>query len=352
MANERLTNDQLQFFLENGYLLLKDILNKDKCETFDQDIVQPALLKYAGIDQYDPHTWSTALTKTMATGDYDILDSNPTILPGVMVRRVQENGADPISDHDSLGLDLVSLNPILDQLHCTPVMKINRSGMGRGEGDDLGNNEQRKDWEWIHHNVGWIHVRFPLHVDDVLSSKQQKMKTFHVDGGHFTPHFLDSPEQSIIVLPMIRPVSIGGGNTLILKKSHIYMTQQLAKAGLSGIPRHVTQDANDVANLWPQHLVIEMAPCDAGDVLLMHPFLIHGAGQAITGHPLRIAFNLGVKWNKHPIINGYSNGNGDDDNDDRKSNADSSLEDEERLSWVERSIAWALQQSTGFMESV
>jgi hypothetical protein len=85
----------------------------------------------------------------------------------------------------------------------------------------------------------------------------------------------------------------------------------------------------------------------------MHPFLIHGAGQAITGHPLRIAFNLGVKWNKHPIINGYSNGNCDgNDNDDRKSNADSSLEDEERLSWVERSIAWALQQSTGFMESV
>lgn len=353
-----LTNEQLQFFLENGYILLKEILNKEKCKTFDQEIVQPALLKHAGIDQHEEHTWNTALTKTMATGDYDV--AIPDLLPGVMVRQ-QGNGANPISDDDSLDLDLTPLAPILDQLHCMPATR--RSRMDKDKHESNGNNndddddEMKKDWEWIHHNVGWIHVRFPLHVNDVLSPKE--IKTFHVDGGHFTPHFLDSPEQSIIILPMIRPVSIGGGNTIILKKSHIYMAQQLSKAGLKGISRQETQDTNDVAKLWPQNLITEMAPCNAGDVLLMHPFLVHSAGQAIRGHPLRIAFNMGVKWNRRPIIvNGYGSATTDTDTDtndkviDDTCNAEISLEKEERLSWMERSIVWALRQSTSFVDNV
>ena len=45
-----------------------------------------------------------------------------------------------------------------------------------------------------------------------------------------------------------------------------------------------------------------MAPCEAGDVFLLRPFLVHAAGQAHEGHPLRIAFNMGVKWKRKPII--------------------------------------------------
>ena len=78
-----LTDEELQFFLENGYILLKEILNKEKCKTFDQEIVEPALLKHAGIDQREEHTSNTALTKTMATGDYDVQISD--LLPDIMV---------------------------------------------------------------------------------------------------------------------------------------------------------------------------------------------------------------------------------------------------------------------------
>ena len=157
------------------------------------------------------------------------------------------------------------------------------------------------DWDWLHHNVGWIHVRFPI-----SGRRNQQAKdiptSWHIDGGHYTPHYIDSPEQSVIVLPMIQDVRVGGGNTLLLSKSHIYMAQKLAQAGTDGIPREKTQNANDVAQFWPEHWIVEMAPCEAGDVFLLRPFLVHAAGQAHEGHPLRIAFNMGVKWKRKPII--------------------------------------------------
>jgi len=295
-----LSSSQLEEFQQNGYLLLKGILDPTECERFDVSIVQPAIKKYAGIDQSDPTTWNTDILKRMATGDYS--REKPNILPGVMVRK--EDGLDPIPDEHSL--DLSALKPILDQLHG-------------------GANA----WDWLHSNVGWIHVRFPLAMEEKTRIKDND--TWHVDGGHFTPHFIDSPEQSVVVLPMIRPVGVGGGNTLILKKSHIYIAKMLGKAGADGVPREVTQNASDVARIWPENLTIEIAPCDKGDVLIFHPFTVHAAGQASVGHPLRIAFNMGVRWRKNPIIS-----------------KEKELE-EQPISWLEKSIAWALDESSDFL---
>jgi len=264
------------------------------------DVVQPALQRYAQIDQTDPTTWNTDLLKGMTTGDYN--QAKPHILPGVMVRK--EDGSDPIPDESNL--DLSVLNPILDQLH--------------------GNSSA---WEWLHRNLGWIHVRFPLGVDETTNGKD--ITTWHVDGGHFSPHFIDSPEQSVVILPMIRPVGVGGGNTLILKKSHIYMTQRLRQAGEDGLPSDDTQNANEVAKIWPDELITEIAPCDAGDVLLLHPFTVHAAGQTNAGHPLRIAFNMGVRWRRNPII------------------LEEDVAEKQTRSWLEKCIAWALNEPLEFL---
>ena len=300
-----LSSSQLENLQSNGYLLLKGILDPKTCKDFDDNIVQPSLKKYGGIDQTNPATWNTDRLKAFATGDYN--SEKPNILPGVMVR--QKSGLDPIPDEESL--DLSALTPILDQLH-----------------------GGRNTWEWLHKNVGWIHARFPL--DTAAKTKMKDVKTWHVDGGHFTPHFINSPEQSIIVLPMIRSVDKGGGNTLILKKSHIYMAQMLEKAGTDGIPREVTQNASDIARIWPEELIVEVSPCDAGDVLLIHPFCVHAAGEACAGQPPRVAFNMGVRWKNTPII--------DKDNATQATNLVSS-------SWLEKNIALALNESLEFLSS-
>ena len=394
-----LTDEQLKFFIENGYILIKRILHQTKCKQFDEQIVQPALEKYGigdiHLNDNDKRTWNSSSNSSsdssssssssssspiterlisMATGDYDL--DKPHILPGVMIRK--ENGENPISDRDSDTLGLDVLNPILDQLHCRSRSR-SRSRLGNksvaNSSEDAGTE---KDWEWLHKNVGWIHVRFPPHVDsdsiesvDVdsdganvpTSHKEYTHKhtrsTFHIDGGHFSPHFLDSPEQSVVIIPMIRPVEIGGGNTVILKKSHVYMAQQLAKAARNGngIPREETQNCNNIANVWPRDLIVEVAPCEAGDVLIMHPFLVHAAGRVRNcDSTLRIAFNMGVRWNNnmsagtdvrnylivHDTI-GTSLEEGGDGQEEGGGQ-------EVYLSWMEKSIAWALKQSTSFME--
>ncbi len=188
----------------------------------------------------------------MATGDFD--KEMPSFLPGVMVRK--PSGQNPISDEESL--DLSPLNLILDQLH--------------------GGNSKSRNREWLHENVGWMNVRFPCR-----HTNRKDTKTWHVDGGHFSPHFLLSKEQSVVILPMIRSVDSGGGNTVVLKRSHIYMAQRLHDAGKAGIPKEITQNANEIAAMWPKDLIVEIAPCFAGDMLLMHPFLVHTAGFADEG---------------------------------------------------------------------
>lgn len=232
----------------------------------------------------------------MATGDFD--KEMPSFLPGVMVRK--PSGQNPISDEESL--DLSPLNLILDQLH--------------------GGNSKSRNREWLHENVGWMNVRFPCR-----HTNRKDTKTWHVDGGHFSPHFLLSKEQSVVILPMIRSVDSGGGNTVVLKRSHIYMAQRLHDAGKAGIPKEITQNANEIAAMWPKDLIVEIVPCFAGDMLLMHPFLVHTAGFADEGKPLRIAFNMGVKWTKDPTI---SKG--------------------EQDSFLEESIGWSLEHDLEFLD--
>lgn len=46
--------------------------------------------------------------------------------------------------------------------------------------------------------------------------------------------------------------------------------------------------------------VVQAAPCCAGDVLIMHPFLVHSASLNYS-NDMRLAFNLGVRWRRVPI---------------------------------------------------
>jgi len=310
----KLTNSQLIEFEQSGYLILKRILDPTTCGDFDRNIVEPALMQYAGIDPENADTWSSTESKTrlksLATNDYSDKDKSNIILPGVMIRK--KDGSDPIPDE--CNLDLSPLEPILDQLH-------NRTKHT--------SNIYNRNWKWMHTNVGWIHVRFPLEQKNI-EKNLQNIKSWHIDGGHFSPHHIDSPEQSIVILPMIRSVSVGGGNTIILQKSHIYMAQKLQEAHGQGIPKELTQNTSEIAKLWPKHLIQEVAPCDKGDVIFLHPFLIHSAGQAKEGQPLRIAFNMGVRWKSKPIIESIVH--------------PKDSESHNQLSWLENNICWCLKQ--------
>jgi hypothetical protein len=269
MQPQSLSSSQLQQFSRDGFLLVRNVLDAAECARFDREVLQPALRAYGGIDQDDPSTWSNHKLKSMATGDYnDETYEGP--IPGAMIWKETEDGkGDPIPAEQCL--DMSPMNPILNQLH----------------GDST-------SWEWQHSNLGWIHVRFPIH-DDSLE------KRWHVDGGHFDPHYLHSPEQSVVVLPMVRSVAKGGGNTSILAQSHRYMIHVLHDSRKEGISKKITQDCRELGKVWPEGHIVDVEPCQAGDVLLLHPFVVHAAGFTQLGHPLRISFNMGTQWTR-PVM--------------------------------------------------
>jgi hypothetical protein len=299
MEKVLLSNEELETFKQNGYVVIKGILDSATCKNFDRNVVQPALFQHAGILEDDSSTWNNSeFLKSIATADFQ----KDGVLKGVMVRK--HDGSDPISDENSISLDC--LNPILHQLH--------------------GGTDENPCWDWIHSNVGWIHVRFPLGETDEKYTTDSL--SWHVDGGHFSPHYLESPEQSVIILPMIRDVADGGGNTVVLKKSHIYIAQELKEAGSYGISKDITQNLNRVAKMWPNYLIETISPCKAGDILLMHPLLVHTAGRALKNHPLRIAFNMGVKWKKDKLC---------------------LCDFECNQSWMEKNLVWCLNQSLDFI---
>ena len=254
MSNEAakgpLTTEQLELFHQDGYLVVPNVL--DNCQDFVDETLRPHLQTY---------DWKNL--QHFTTGDYD--PELHTEIPGAMLRNA--DGSDPLSDNGQAWiLENETLMAILHQLHDSK-------------------------WEWLHpQNVGWIHVRL------LVENASQFEPRWHVDGGHFSSHYVTSPEQSVIVLPMLHHVEAQAGNTLVLPKSHHYMAQ-LLNSKKNGVDKSITQDCRALGRVWPD--VREIAPCRAGDVLLLHPLVVHAAGfHTNPSADRRITFNMGVKWTR------------------------------------------------------
>jgi ectoine hydroxylase-related dioxygenase (phytanoyl-CoA dioxygenase family) len=219
------------------------------------------------------------------------------------------DGSDPLpNDGQAWILQNEQLLGILHQLHSDEGSSNENAASKDKEADP--------SWQWLHPtNIGWIHVRLPV------SNASQFEHRWHVDGGHFSPHFLTSPEQSVVVLPMLHDVGVGGGNTVVLPGSHHYMAQLLHQNRDAGLLKSVTQDCRKLGEAWP--IQKEIAPCHGGDVLIMHPLLVHAAGFHTNGTTTeRISFNLGTKWTRQLLL-------------------------KEPNSWLESSLKRSLSETTG-----
>ena len=52
----------------------------------------------------------------------------------------------------------------------------------------------------------------------------------------------------------------------------------------------------DYSKKVPRDYIEQAAPCKAGDILILHPFVIHSASRNISSSKLRITFNMGIRW--------------------------------------------------------
>ena len=98
---------------------------------------------------------------------------------------------------------------------------------------------------------------------------------WHKDG-FMKPHYLDSPEQGLLVLVAWTDVQSRGGATFIAPDSVGVIARFLAErpAGIEG---------REFGALIGQCQRFEQLTARAGDVILCHPFLLHAVSQNVRG---------------------------------------------------------------------
>jgi hypothetical protein len=114
----------------------------------------------------------------------------------------------------------------------------------------------------IHNHFGWWPVLFPGFKGS---------GGWHVDGNDFH-HHLTSPEQGLVTVFLFSDVSPGDGGTAVAVGSHHVVARLLADAEPSGLRYE------DLLRKLPavDHTQVVELTGGAGDVAMLHPFLVHG----------------------------------------------------------------------------
>ncbi|TFY60531.1 hypothetical protein EVJ58_g5093 [Rhodofomes roseus] len=135
-------------------------------------------------------------------------------------------------------------------------------------------------------NLGAAQYEGDVHIDP------RDLDNWHVDGDFFV-HFLDSPEQALLVIPLFSDIKHRGGATYISPDGIDLVAPYLAAhpegclpTGLSFTPSTSTYDN---PKDHPEHLdfLREVKGCqrfaemtgEIGDVVLLHPLMLHTASK-------------------------------------------------------------------------
>jgi hypothetical protein len=138
---------------------------------------------------------------------------------------------------------------------------------------------------------GWWPVIFPGFDP---APWQPPSDGWHVDGQQFH-HHLDSPDQALLPIFVWSDIGPGDGGTALAEGSHIVTARILAAHEPEGL------SALDLAKLVaaePRPSMVE-ARGEAGDVILLHPFMLH-TGSANTGDRVRFITNPCITF-KQPM---------------------------------------------------
>ncbi|KAG8956961.1 hypothetical protein FRC03_010657 [Tulasnella sp. 419] len=115
-------------------------------------------------------------------------------------------------------------------------------------------------------------------VNDQTTGKD--LTDWHVDGDFFL-HFLDSPEQALLVIPIYSKIEPRGGGTYIAPNSINVVARRLADRP-GGIQPGLGSEGDkfDFLKIFGEcgDYFVELTG-DVGDVVLMHPFMLHSASK-------------------------------------------------------------------------
>jgi len=230
-----LSDEQVASFLDNGYLIVKDCLDQRLAKRWIADAYERL-----GYSPTDPATWAKDI----------IWMDHKSRLP---VREVAPKAWGAI-------LDVVGGEERLEP----QVM-----------GKPLGHFSSVNSFEWSDAFI----VNFRKGAGEAWQPPSAQVKGWHKDGSYFR-HFLDSREQALLTVVLWSDMRHQGGGTFIAPDSVRVVARLLAEH-----PEGIKPSEFDFQVLIDQCSRFEELTGEAGDFVILHPFMLHASSQNILGHP-------------------------------------------------------------------
>ncbi len=144
---------------------------------------------------------------------------------------------------------------------------------------------ERLTWE---PNISVLAMNFRQGADKTYQPPSAQVPGWHKDGWMFR-HFLDSPEQGLLGIPLLTDVLPEGGGTFIAADSVGAVARCLAAR-----PEGVLPDDFDYPALLAECQDFREITGRAGDFFLLHPFMLHAISQNRLRRPRAINNTLFV----------------------------------------------------------
>jgi hypothetical protein len=231
-----LSDEQVQSFLDKGYLVVKDcvdfsIANRWVDEAYDR----------LGYDKRDPNTWAKDIVWMDHKNELPVRELAPKAWAALL---------DVVGGEDRLE---------------TQVMKLPESGHFTSINSFL----------WSDAFI----VNFHRGADKPWQPPSSNVTGWHKDGSYFR-HFLDSREQALLTIVLWSDMRHQGGGTFIAPDSVRVIARYLYEH-----PEGVDPHDFDFKKLISQCTQFEEMTGQAGDFVILHPFMLHASSQNVIGKP-------------------------------------------------------------------
>jgi hypothetical protein len=220
MVSQQLTDDEVEHFVRYGYVVVKDCFDPESAAAW----IDRAWIRF-GYDRNTPEQW---VEKRIQLSTLDSVDAQD-FAPKAWAAAVQLLG----------GEDRIEL-----------------------------------PWQW---NDGFI-ANLGVGDDRPWQPPSAEVSGWHKDGDFFR-HFLDSPEQGLLTIVLWTDMYHRGGGTYIAADSVPVVARYLAEH-----PEGVLATEFDFQALARQCTDFRELTGEAGDVVLMHPFMLHATSQNVIKH--------------------------------------------------------------------
>ena len=256
-------SDLLKKHERDGYIVLKKAILKNECKKLIRNTIVPILNKKQ-IYLSKPDSWKN----DDGTKKHGQLLYGPK--GGHIISKNNKHYRFPALFQSK------KLNSILDIIHSR-------------------NANVKNKWKYNHlasEGLGWIHLRYPYYNYDNKDENLVKCpeNSFHLDGLNYKNEINTS--QSVILLPFITTVNKNEGGTAVIPGSHKIINNYILRQNYK---TNKNLDAV-IDNIVIKHNknIIDVTG-EQGDILIMHPYLVHSPSFADINSNIRITFNLSVE---------------------------------------------------------